>query len=145
MRSPQGVRGLVRHMRVMTRGAHWAKSLTLLSMRLADSGVLATWRHFTWRPSVRSQCLGYRRCALYELQLLGEYTQSERDPEPVAQGRGELARPRRRPYQGEVRKIVRIEFADGAFADDDIDARFLHGWIKYLLDGAVESVYLIHK
>ena len=71
--------------------------------------------------------------------------QAQRDPEAVAQRRGELPGARGRAYEREVRQVEAYRVGAGPFADDDIDGVVLHGGIKYLLHGAVQAVYLIHE
>ena len=96
----------------------WAKSRTRRRRRLAIRGV----------PLARLDAQNARAAGNDLGQLRrGIQLQAQEDTEAVPQGGGELSRPRGRPDEGKVGQIQADGVGRGAFADDDVDGKVLHG------------------
>ena len=85
------------------------------------------------------------RCTMSAEIVHRVVVQTVREPEAVAERRGDEPRPGGRPDEGEVGQFQPDGPSARPLPYDDVDLEVLHGRVEDLLDGAVEPVDLVDE
>lgn len=121
--------------------AHPAQQATGHARRTAGAA-----RHFggAIRGDVEAQYTGATGDDQFQF-LRGVVVHPARNAEAFAQGRGQQARTRGRPHQGEGRQIDTNGPRRRSLADDEVELKVLHGRIEHFLYGRIKAVDFVDE